>query len=98
MGPSSSATFTPHTGSRLIGSPAGDPISTTSGCDARGAGQLRSVKEKSKNHRQRKDVMDMDFIDMLVELIESDTGNLRGVEIISTAPEGLTVGEGLISG
>lgn len=41
----------------------------------------------------------MDFIDMLAEQTETEdvSGNLGGVEIVSTIPGGITVGGGLIS-
>ncbi|MGU3434336.1 hypothetical protein ACNHUS_15105 [Actinomycetes bacterium M1A6_2h] len=39
----------------------------------------------------------MEFTDMLAELIENETSNLAGVEIVSTAPTGITAGEGLIA-
>lgn len=39
----------------------------------------------------------MNFTDMLTEMIENETGHLDGVEVVPAAPEGITVGEGLIS-
>lgn len=41
----------------------------------------------------------MEFIDMLAELMdtESQSANLSGVEIVSTAPDGITVGGGLVA-
>ena len=39
----------------------------------------------------------MNFTDMLTEMIENETGNLAAVEIVSTTPDGITAGGGLIS-
>lgn len=39
----------------------------------------------------------MNFTDMLAEMIENETGHLNGVEVVPAAPEGIIVGEELIS-
>lgn len=39
----------------------------------------------------------MNFTDMLAEMIENEPGHLKGVEVVPAAPEGITVGEELMS-
>ncbi len=39
----------------------------------------------------------MEFMDVLSDLVSEDPGVLEGVEVVAGAPEGLTVGEALVS-
>ena len=98
MGSPNPPTLHTPAGTRLNKAGAADPNCTAGGSDSDGAHAVPSVEHESKTHRRHKDVMDMNFTDMLTEMIESETTDLEGVEIVSTAPDGITAGEGLISG
>ncbi|TFH99669.1 hypothetical protein E4P34_06720 [Kocuria rhizophila] len=98
MGSPNPSTLNTPAGTRLNKAGAADPNCTAVGFVTGGAHVIRSVEHESKTHQRHKDVMDMNFTDMLTEIIENETSDLEGVEIVSTAPDGIAAGEGLISG
>lgn len=62
-----------------------------------GAGILSNIGSNSKERELHKAWIGLEFVDMHIGLVENESKNLDGVEIVTTAPEGLVVGEELIS-